>query len=178
MLTVQDLEKIQALLPDHQAELVNGKVVIMSPSGFESDEVAFRFGGKLFNYVDERKLGRMSGSSGGFTLPNSNTRAPDFSFTKAERLRRSPRGFAQLAPDLAVEVKSPSDSLEDLRAKLTDFLNQGTQVGILINPEQRWVEIRRTNQQPVRLNEDDTLTIPELFPDWQLRLSEIWPPEF
>jgi Uma2 family endonuclease len=178
MLTVKDLEKIQALLPDHQAELVNGKVVIMSPSGFESDEVAFRFGGKLFSYVDERKLGRIAGSSGGFTLPNSNTRAPDVSFVKAERLRRSPRGFAQLAPDLAVEVKSPSDSLDDLRAKLTDFLTQGTQVGILINPEQRWLEIHRPNQPPVCLNSDDILTIPELFPGWSLPLSEIWPPEF
>jgi Uma2 family endonuclease len=81
MLTVEDLEKIQALLPNHPMELVDGKVVIMSPSGFESDEVAFRFGSKLFQYVDARQLGRMAGSSGGFTLANSNTRAPDAPLT-------------------------------------------------------------------------------------------------
>jgi Uma2 family endonuclease len=93
-------------------------------------------------------------------------------------MRRSPRGFAQLAPDLAVEVKSPSDSVEALQAKLTDFLNQGTQVGILIHPEERWLEVYRLGQPPVRFTGDCLFTLPDLFPDWTLNLSEIWPPEF
>ena len=51
----------------------------------------------------------------------------------------SPRNFAELAPDLMVEVKSPTDNLKKLHAKVQEFLAQGTQVGILIHPEQRWV---------------------------------------
>ena len=75
------------------------------------------FGAQLRNWVKPRQLGRVTGAGAGFNLPNSDTRAPDVSFVKAERLRRSPRSFAELAPDLMVEVKSPTDSLKGLRTK-------------------------------------------------------------
>lgn len=59
------------------------------------------------NWAKPRQLGRVTGSSAGFVLPNSDARSPDVSFVLAERLRRSPRSFAELAPDLIVEVKQP-----------------------------------------------------------------------
>lgn len=178
-LTAKDLEKVQAKLGDeYQVELVDGRITVMSPSGYESDEVAARVIGKLFPHVDANQLGRVTASGAGFTLPNSNTRAPDVSFVRAERLRRSPQSFAELAPDLVVEVKSPSDSLPQLRSKIDDFLSQGTLVGILINPEQRWLEIRRSAQEPVTLQDGDRLTVPDLLPDWSVAVSDLWPPVF
>ncbi|MEM9006220.1 MAG: Uma2 family endonuclease [Cyanobacteria bacterium P01_F01_bin.86] len=63
----------------------------------------------------------------------------DVSFVRSERLRQSPRSFAELAPDLMVEVKSPTDSLKKVRQKITNFLALGTQVGILVDPETRTV---------------------------------------
>jgi Uma2 family endonuclease len=177
-LTVKDLEKIQTQLPDYRIELVGGEVIVMSPSGYESDEVAFEFGRQLANWTKPRQLGRVTGSSAGFTLPNSDTRAPDVSFVRANRLRRSPRSFADLAPDLSVEVKSPSDSLKGLRDKIDAFLAQGTQVGVLINPEQRWVELRRNGQEPMTLRDGDVLTLPDLLPGWEVQVSELWSPVF
>lgn len=177
-LTVKDLEKLQEQMPDHRLELVGGDVIVMSPSGYESDEVATRMAAKLFNWVDDRRLGRITGSSAGFTLPNADTRAPDVSFVQAERLRRSPRSFAELAPDLMVEVKSPTDSLSKLRAKIDAFLAAGTRVGILVNPEQRWVEIRRSLQTPVTLHDGDILTVPDLLPGWEVQIIDLWSPEF
>ena len=76
-LTVKDLEKIQEQIPDHRLELVDGEIIVMSPSGYESDEVATRMAAKMFNWVDDRRLGRITGSSAGFNLPNADTRAPD-----------------------------------------------------------------------------------------------------
>jgi Uma2 family endonuclease len=140
--------------------------------------VASEFGRQLANWTRPRQLGRVTGSSAGFSLPNSDTRAPDVSFVQAARLPRSPRSFAQLAPDLMVEVKSPTDSLKSLRTKIDQFLEQGTQVGILINPEQRWVEVRRANQEPILLRDGDVLTVPDLLPDWKVQICELWPPVF
>ncbi|MGV0025189.1 Uma2 family endonuclease [Phormidesmis priestleyi] len=177
-LTTKDLEKLQTDYPDYRMELVDGEIIVMSPSGYESDEVATRFTIKLGSWVDDRRLGRVTGSRAGFTLSNSDTRAPDVSFVFAERLRRSPRSFAELAPDLMVEVKSSTDIVTKLRKKIDDFLSLGTRVGILINPEKRWVEIRRSGEEPVTLRDSDLLTIPDLLPGWEVEITDLWSPEF
>lgn len=178
-LTVKDLEQVQAKLGnDYRVELVEGRISVMSPSGYESAEVAFRFGRRLADWVEPKQVGRVTVSSAGFTLPDSNTRAPDVSFVRAERLRRAPRSFAQLAPDLMVEVKSPSDSVNDLENKITNFLQQGTEIGILINPEESTVKVFQTNKEPVTLQDGDVLTLPNLLPGWSVAVSELWSPVF
>ncbi len=176
LLTVKDLENLQAHYPDYRMELVDGKIVVMSPSGYESDEVAFRVGANLWNWVEPRQLGRITGSSAGFSL--ANTRAPDVSFIRAERLPRSPRGYATIPPDLMVEVNSPTDRIDHLRDKIDEFLDQGTVVGILVNPEDHTVEIRRLDQAPVVLQDGDVLTVPDLLAGWQVPVSELWSPVF
>ncbi|MFN3360892.1 MAG: Uma2 family endonuclease [Pseudanabaenaceae cyanobacterium] len=178
-LTVKDLEKIQAKLEDaYRLELVEGEIIVMPPSGYESDEVAAEFTRQIGNWVRPRKLGRVTGAGAGFILPNCDTRAPDVSFVRAERLPRSPQGFAPLVPDLVVEVKSPSDRLATLRSKIDSFLQQGTQVGILVNPEERWVEVRRWQTEPLQLQDGDILTLPDLLPGWQLAIADLWAPVF
>lgn len=78
-----------------------------------------------------------------------------------------------------VEVKSPSDSVIKLREKIDSFLSQGTKVGILINPEERWVEVKRLpDEVPTRLVDGDKLEIPDLFPGWEVPVTELWSPEF
>jgi Uma2 family endonuclease len=177
-LTIADLEKMQSEYPDYRMELVNGEIVVMSPSGYESEEVATGFAAELLKWVKPRKLGRVVGSSAGFTLPNQDLRAPDVSFVFAERLRRSPRSFAELTPDLTVEVKSPSDSIQKLRDKIAEFLSFGTRVGILINPDERAVEVHRSEQATVTLTNGDILTLPDLLPGWEVAIADLWPPEF
>jgi|SRR4028118_342912 Uma2 family endonuclease len=177
-LTRKDLKKLQSEYPDYRMELVDGNIIVMSPSGYESDEVATEVARVLSNWVRPRKLGRVTGAGAGFELPNSNVRAPDVSFVLAERLRLSPRTWAELAPDLMVEVKSPSDTLKSLRDKIKDFIAQGTRVGILINPEKHKVEIHRADSEPIILGDGDVLTVPDLLPGWEVAVSDLWSPEF
>ncbi|MBF2025791.1 MAG: Uma2 family endonuclease [Oscillatoriales cyanobacterium C42_A2020_001] len=179
-LTAKDLEKLQTKLPDYPMELVGGKIIVMSPSGLESDEVAVEIGRQLGNWVRPRRLGRVAGSSAGFVLPNiaQDVRAPDCSFIRAERLKRTTQKFAQLVPDLIFEVASASDSLDALRQKIQEFLSLGTVVGVLVDPRIQTVEVMRAKQKPVVLGEGDIFTVPELLPGWELEISSIWAPVF
>jgi Uma2 family endonuclease len=175
--TVKELEEIQIAYPDYRLELVDGSIIIMSPSGYESEEVGTEFARILGNWVRPRKLGRVVGSSAGFKLPNSDLRAPDVSFVCANRLKKSTEDYAELVPDLVVEVKSKTDSLDKLRKKIEDFMNLGSKVGILINPKTRTVEVS-CHGETVIFQDGDILTLPDLLPGLEVAISEIWSPVF
>jgi Uma2 family endonuclease len=176
-LTVKELEEIQIAYPDYRIELVDGSIIIMSPSGYEPEEVGTEFARILGNWVRPRKLGRVVGSSAGFKLPNSDLRAPDVSFVRAERLKISTEDYAELVPDLVVEVKSKTDSIDKLREKIQEFIKLGSQVGILINPKTRTLEVSRDGETVI-FKDGDILTLPDLLPGFEVVISEIWPPVF
>ena len=125
-------------------------------------------------------MGRVSGSSGGFRLPNKDrdVRAPDVSFILAERLPRPTADYAELVPDLMFEVKSKTDTVAKLRQKIQEFLELGTQVGVLVDPRTRTMEVYRLNKDKVILGDGDLLEVPEVLPGWQLPVMEVWAPEF
>jgi Uma2 family endonuclease len=181
-LTVQDLEQLQSEHPDLRMELVEGEIVIMSPSGLEPDEIAVEIAAQLRNWVRPRRLGRIAGSSAGFKLPNStgDVRAPDCSFIRADRLRHTTQEFAQLVPDFAFEVVSKSDSLEKQRDKVRNYLSLGMVVGIVVDPRTHSLEVYRpgATQAVEVLRDGDRLTVPELLPGWEMEVASIWAPEF
>jgi Uma2 family endonuclease len=190
-MTIADLEQLQAEHPDWQMELVEGNILVMGPSDYESEEIGSRLLTFLNNWVMPRRLGRVTGSSAGFILPSleengsnkgeeqpRNLRAPDVSFVRANKLKKTKRDFVELLPDLTVEVKSKSGRIKPLVEKIELFLKLGTQVGILIDPDKFTLTVYRLNQPAVVLKDGDTLTIPELLPGWELAVSELWPPEF
>jgi Uma2 family endonuclease len=181
-LTVADLERVQVILSeaqlDYQLELVDGKIIVMGASDIVSSEIGAELVRLLLNWVKPRKLGRVFESSGGFILPNSNLTAPDVSFVAADRLKQSKRYFAELVPDLVVEIKSQSDRIKPLREKLLSFIELGAKVGILIDPDKRTVTIYTPTAEPVILRDGDMISIPELLPGWEVPVAELWPIDF
>jgi Uma2 family endonuclease len=179
LMTVKDLENVQKTLSeagnDYQLELEDGKIIVMGPSDIVSSEIAAEFLRLLGNWVKPRRLGRLFDSAGGFIMPDTNLKAPDVSFVGASRLLESPRYFGQLVPDLVVEIKSQSARIKTLEKKIIEFLELGAQVGILIDPDQQNVKVYRPNSQPILLENEGVLTIPELFPGWQVAITELWP---
>ena len=176
--TIKDLETFQSNYPDYQMELVEGDIVIMSPSGLESEEVGTEIVARLRNWVRPRKLGRVIGSSAGFILPNSDLRAPDVSFIKAEKLKQTTENYAEVVPDLIFEVKSKNDSLKKLREKIEEFLSLGTTVGVLVDPRQHKIEVYRLDKTTITLHDVDIFTVPEILPGWEFPVADIWAPEF
>ena len=181
-LTVEDLQTLQTHLCkahlDYQRELIDGKIIIMGLSDYLSEEVIARLLFFLQSWVLPRALGRVTGSSAGFRLPNGYLRGPDVSFVSAARLRRSPRSFAAIVPDLMVDVKSASDRLDPLEEKIQLFLELGTQVGILIDPDQKTVTVQHAIGKTTVLKDGDSLTLPDLLPGWELPIVDLWPPVF
>jgi len=181
-MTVKDLETVQSTLDnaglDYQLELQEGQIQIVGPSDIISSEITAEFIRILGNWIKPRRLGPIFDSSGGFIMPDRNLKAPDVSFVRASRLKKSVRYFGELVPDLVVEIKSQSDRIKPLQEKLAKFIELGAQVGILIDPDELTVEVYRLAGEPIELQNEDILTIPELFPGWELNISELWPPVF
>ncbi len=179
-LTIKNLKSLQADYPDLKMELVNGEIIVMSPSGLESDEIAAEIVAQLRNWVRPRKLGRVIASSGGFRLPNESgdVRAPDASFVRASRLPHPTEDYGNCVPDLIFEVKSKRDSVKKLREKIQDFLRWETQVGVLVDPQTRTMEVYRPNTEKIVLGDGDILEVPELLPGWKLFVVDVWAPEF
>lgn len=180
--TIEDLDRLQQKLQedeqDYQIELQEGNILVMGPSDIESSEIGAQLIFLLKLWVNPRKLGRIFDSSGGFIMPNTDLRAPDVSFVAAARLKRTVRDFGQLVPDLVVEIKSKTDRVSKLEDKVKLFLELGARVGILINPDELSVSVYRPNGDVAVLTGEDKLSINELFPGWEVAVSELWPPVF
>ncbi|HLP91143.1 MAG TPA: Uma2 family endonuclease [Nostocaceae cyanobacterium] len=177
LLKVEDLEKIQAAYPEYRMELVDGEIIVKSLSSFDSAETAAAFACILSNWVRPRKLGRVVGASAGFKLPNGDLRMIDLSFLRAEKLKQTTEDYAEIVPDLVVEVKSKTDNLEKSRAKIQQFIQLGSQIGILINPKTKTLEIYRQGEL-ITLKNHDVLTLPDLLPGFEANIFELCPPVF
>ena len=182
IMTIKDVEQVQTAFSeaglDYDVELTNGRISIVGPSDIVSSEVGILFSRLLANWVYPRRLGRVFDSAGGFILPDSNLTAPDVSFVRAARLRQSPRYFGELVPDLVGEFKSQSDRIIPFVTKILNLIKLGAVMGILIDPDEETVTVYRHQGEPTILNNGDILSLPELFPGWELAVSELWPPIF
>ncbi|MDB9309193.1 Uma2 family endonuclease [Aphanizomenon sp. CS-733/32] len=182
IMTLKDVEQVQTAFSeaglDYDVELTNGRISIVGPSDIVSSEISSRLIAFLFAWVNPRRLGRVFDSAGGFILPDSNLTAPDVSFVRAVRLRQSPRYFGELVPDLVVEIKSQSDRIKTLKNKILNLIKLGAIIGILIDPDEETVTVYRSQGEPIVFHNGDILTLPELFPGWELAVSELWPPIF
>ncbi len=189
-ITLHDVERLQALYPNHQIELREGNIVIMSPSDSVCGEVGVQFSTLLNMWVRKHNLGRVFDASTGFRLPNGDLLSPDVSFVSRERLKQNPRTYLSVVPELIVEIKSSRDRLRTLEEKITLFLSQGVQVGLLIDPDTQTVAIYRFDRssttaesaaflpQRTTLHDGEILSIPELFPGWEIPITSLWPPVY
>lgn len=181
-MTLKDLNQVQTLFSeaglDYQIELEDGRLSIMGPSDIVSSEISSRLIAFIFAWINPRRLGRVFDSAGGFIMPDTNVKAPNVSFVRAASLRQSPRYFGELVPDLVVEIKSQNDRIKPIETKVFKFIELGATVGILIDPDEETVTIYRSTGEPTVLGNGDILTVAELFPGWELPVSELWPPIF
>ncbi|KDR58052.1 Uma2 family endonuclease [Limnospira platensis] len=178
--TLEQFQAIAAANPDLRLErTATGELLVTPPTGSESGKRNSRIIGQLDRWDEaHEELGVAFDSSTGFILPNGAIRSPDASWVSRPRWEAlTPevrRGFAPLCPDFVVELRSPTDSLSELRQKMGEYLENGARLGWLIDPQNRRVEIYRP-QQEIEVFEDPTeLSGGDVLPGFVLRLNRIW----
>ena len=117
-------------------------------------------------------------SSSGFTLPNGAVRAPDASWMPREKWDAVPEEdqtrFSHVVPDFVIELRSPSDTLPTVQAKMEEYISNGVRLGWLIDPFQRRVHVYQAVQAVQLLENPDTVSGEPVLPGFVLNLSEIW----
>ncbi len=162
----------------HRYEIVNGELIDMGNSGAKHGYIAIILSSALFAVVMSKKLGVLFDSSTAFKMKNGNKRSPDIAFFAKERLQgmtELPSGFLEGAPDLAVEVLSPGNTVEEIDAKITEYFENGTRLVWVISPTQHYILIYRSAQEPDRLLKSvDNLDGEEVIPGFSLTVSDLF----
>ncbi len=159
-------------------ELLRGELIKMAPASFFHGTSAMRIGAPLAIYVIENGLGEVCAAETGFWIASNpdHVLAPDVGFVSRERLEDIGEigSFFPGAPDLVVEVISPSDRLARVDEKARDWLNAGTRMAIIVNPRRRDVTVHYPDREPVTLTEEDTLYGGDVVPGWELPVRNIF----
>jgi Uma2 family endonuclease len=154
-----------------------GELICMAPAGAESGGQNAYLTMRLGVWTQADGRGKFFDSSAGFKLPNGATRAPDASWILLERWLAVPpkerKRFAPICPDFVVELRSPTDSLPEVRAKMREYLEQGARLGWMIDPIDQKVEIYRPGRDVEVLDRPSSLSGEDVLPGFTLELQGI-----
>jgi Uma2 family endonuclease len=167
-------------LPDdgQRHELVAGELRTMAPTGGQHGRLISILTASLFNHVSAQHLGAVFSGDTGFVLARApdTVRAPDVAYVRRERLIEvgDETSFWPGAPDLAIEVISPSDLFTEVEEKVADWLQSGARMVLAVNPRRRTVAVHRPHRDVRQMTIDDTLDGEDVVPGWTLPLRQLF----
>lgn len=156
----------------------HGQLLLMSPTSPRTGRRNVRLLLALGNWSDETELGESFDSSTGFTLPNGALRSPDASWIRMDRWEAVPEAdkerFARICPDFVAELRSKTDRLPALQAKMREWMDNGCRLGWLIDPENEQAFIYRTDGSVTTVDTFDTnLDGEDVLPGFSLPLARL-----
>jgi Uma2 family endonuclease len=149
----------------------------MSPAGFDHGRFASKFVAALENFVARRPIGVVTTAEAGFQLTHDpdTVRAPDVAFVRRERIPPGGvKGYFQGAPELAVEVVSPSDRSSEVAQKVQDWLRAGCTIVWFVDPENESVAVHDRRNEVAVLGARDTLTGGDVLPEFSMPVATIF----
>ena len=174
--TSEQLEGIQAAT-GKDYELVRGELYEIMPPNQYHGETAGEVHLLLRLWAKERRAGRVS-VEGGWTLERGpdTVRGPDVSFTRAGRLsdEQARHGFPDMAPDLAVEVRSPNETWRELEEKAREYFAAGCPMVWFLEMDE-FLEVLRRDGSRSRLGLDDTVEVDDVLPGFRCRVRDFFP---
>ena len=176
LITADDLLRLSS--DGVRGELIRGILSETTPTGHEHGQIAARLVVRLGNFVQPRKLGILTVSDAGVQLEHDpdTVREPDVAFFSAEKSPPNERvtGYAQVAPDLAVEIVSPSDRLPAVNDKALMWLRYGVRLVWVVRPDERRVDVHRDGHAVVALTASDALDGLDVLPGFSCPVREIF----
>lgn len=169
------------LLPDpvdgSQQELIRGEVITMPPPGGLHGVCCSKTDRRLGRFVEENDRGTVTCNDAGFITERNpdSVRGPDVAFWSKERLPVVPVGYIPIAPDMLVEVLSPSNTSKQIFAKLKEYFAMGVRLVWVLAPEDRTLTIYRTPDEGRVLHETATVTGEDVLPGFTCRVSDLLP---
>jgi Uma2 family endonuclease len=158
-------------------DLIDGELISMSPAGGYQGEVASQFVAALVEH-SRRQPGKVYTAEASFILQRDPdvVLAPDAAFVRASRLPPLAErlGFLPVAPDLAVEIVSPSDRMTAVRRKISTYLMLGTPLVVMVEPRHRRVTLFRPGREPRVLHEGDMIDGDDILPGFQLPVAKLF----
>lgn len=155
-----------------------GELLIMPPAGSETGERNMKVAVRVGSWAERDSTGVAFDSSAGFTLPNGAVRAPDAAWIARERWEQVPpeqrRQFAPICPDFVLELRSPSDTLRTIQAKMVEYLANGARLGWLLDPPTRRVYVYRPGTAVERLGDPESVSGESVLPGFVLNVREVW----
>jgi Uma2 family endonuclease len=160
---------------EYSYEVVDGELVMSPKNNPQHGIICVRISARLWHHVDARGLGEVFDSNTGYWMVNRNLRAPDVSFmTKARLPRQTPKAFFEGAPDLVVEVLSPTNTRRELDRRLRDFFESGTRLAWIIDPEEKYAEVCRSSTERKIVGPGGTLEGEDVVPGFKLALADLF----
>lgn len=169
-----------ARLPDDgvKSELVKGRIVRMTPPFTYHGYVCNRIQRFLDQFIEAHGLGRLFTNDAGVLTERSpdTVRGADAAYYSFARLPPGPlpREGYYTAPDLAVEVRSPSDRWPDVLEKVSEYLKAGVAVVVVLDPRTNSAFVYRADHEPQTFGPDDTLTLPDVLPGFELVVRRVF----
>jgi Uma2 family endonuclease len=158
-------------------QLIDGELIKMSPAGAEHGEICSRLLITVGMHVRRRKAGRIYDSSTGFRLDPDNCFSADVSFVKTARIAAvlpNPEKFVQGAPDFAIEVLSPTDTIRSIERKIALFFHFGTPLMWFVLPRKRVVRIYRSGNEYTTLDSSGSLSADPVLPGLTIPVREVF----
>jgi len=178
-LTDEQFEKLCWDNPDLRIELTSrGELIVMPPTGLETGWRNSILTHRLTEWAQRDGSGLAFDSSTLFTLPDGSKRSPDASWIRRERVqqlsKKELKGFALIAPDFVIELRSPSDRRSVLEEKMLDYIGNGVRLAWLIDPEAMRVFVYRPTQAVEALDNPTIISAEPELPGFILNVQEIW----
>ena len=172
MATEEDVLEIHART-GRLCELVDG-VLVEKPMGYRESQLAAALIVALGEYLRSHKIGTVAGEAGMLKVSPSQVRIPDVSFIRWERLPVESGPIPAVAPDLAVEVLSESNTEQEMARKLKDYFAAGTRLVWYIDPKSRSARTYTSPEQCVIVEQSGSLLGGDVLPGFQLRLADLF----